>query len=130
MGHCSTRRWATFDVTAGTARSRTSRVLAMAKMPSLSASILEVRRLSTRRRSSDLPHFLGEARPGQLGVLVLFMRVAEVADEKRDVVQAPAQPVEVHRGAADPAPGELGVPAGVLPGVAGAVAVAAADHHP
>src|SRR5262245_45016420 len=53
MGHWSRRRWPMFGVdAAGTARSRTSRVLAIAKMPSLNASILEVRRLSTRRRSA------------------------------------------------------------------------------
>src|SRR5215467_6919956 len=51
MGHCWRSLWATSDVGGGTARSRTSKVLAMAKMPSLNASILAVRRLNSRRRS-------------------------------------------------------------------------------
>ena len=92
----------------------------MAKMPSLNASIREVRRLSTRRRSAgpgsliqaashggpgaaaavtartayllDLP---GEGLPHQPGVLVLLMRAAEIADGERNVVQARPLPAPV-----------------------------------
>jgi hypothetical protein len=46
------------------------------------------------------------------------MAAPEIAQEEPDVIQAPAQPVHVHGGAADRAPAELGVKLGVASAVA------------
>jgi hypothetical protein len=57
--------------------------------------------------------------PGVFGAGGAAVRGAQIADEAGEVVQVPAQPVELDRGRVDGPAGEFGVAAQLVAGVGG-----------